>query len=319
MDLSPDRDGANKTFNFILQIWRPSPTVNQSGCYSLVDDFSTTSTSIGRDLQSGRVAKATPSPQDQPQFQSGDVLRFYVESHGSGSEPRGDADNGVVLLNNSKHTSELVWFAKIASQTSQSGSCPYPVGTTGVLNSPTHAAPVISVPVMTTSCPLPSYSSLSSIISTSLPHPTRTTFTTSTRNIFTSSTRTAFTSSMITAKAPGLKSVTISSSLIFGVAVAICCMVVCISAIIIILAIIVKRHIYSKEEVDDTGMAQVYCESISIIACATGVKTSNRSCPFVVVVVVDATKIDRSRVLGVNGCASDFSHRKTLFSSLLNA
>ena len=72
---------------------------------------------------------------------------------------------------------------------------------------------------------------------------------------------------MITAKVPGLKSVTISSGLISGVAVAVCCMAVCISAIIIIFAVIVKRHIiYSKEkEVDDTGMAQVYCESISII------------------------------------------------------
>ena len=268
MDLNPDRDGANKMYNLILQIWRPSPTVNQSGCYSLVDDLTITSTSIGR---SGRVAKATPLPDEKPQFQPGDVLGFYVESHGSGPGPYEDADNGVMVLNNGSHTSELVWFASIdvTAQTSQSGSCPYPVGTTGVLNSSTHAAPVISVSVMTTPCPLPSYSSLSSIISTSLPHPTRTTFTTSTRNIFTSSTRTAFTSSMITTKVPGLKSGTISNGLIYGVAVAICCMAVCISAIIIILAVIVKSHTYSKEkEVDDTGMAlsnQVYCESISII------------------------------------------------------
>ena len=238
MDLNP----LKPRFNFDFQVWRPSPTVNETECYSLVDNHIVTSISIPAFPESERVARVTLSPQDQLQFQPGDVLGFYVESNGSGPGPGGDADNGVVLLNNSKHTSELVWFAKIArttSQTSQSGSCPYPVGTTGILNTSTHAAPVISIAVMTTPC-LPS----------SLPH----------------STRTTFTSSMITVKVPGLKSVTISNGLISGVAVAVCCMVVCISAIIIILAIIVKRHIYSKEkEVDDTGMAQVYCESISII------------------------------------------------------
>ena len=253
MDLNPDRDGSQFTFNFILQVWRPSHTVNQSGCHSLVNDFTITSTIVNN---SQRVARVTPSPQEQLQFQPGDVLGFYVESHGSPSV--GDADNGVVLLNNGSHTSELVWYASIdvtQSQTSQSGSCPYSVGIDGTLNSSTHAAPVISISVMTTSCPLPSYL----LLSTSLPHPTKTTFTTSTR--------TAFASSMITTKVPGLKSVTISGSLITGVVIAVCIMVVCISAIIIIFAVIVKRHIlYSKEkEVDDTGMAQVYCESISII------------------------------------------------------
>ena len=256
MDLNPDRDEASKTFNFILQIWRPSPTVNPD-CYSLVDDHSVTSTNIG---SNGRVARVTSVPQGQLLFQPGDVLGFYVESHGN----RRNDDNGVVLLNTGSHTSELVWFASIditAAQTSQSDSCPYPVGISGTLDSSTHAAPVISVSVMTTSCPLPSYSSLSSIISTSLPHSTRTTFTTSTRKIFT---RTAFASSMITAIEPGLKSVTISSGLISGVAVAVCCMVVCISAIIIILAVIGKKRSMEKE-IDDTGMAlsnQIYCESI---------------------------------------------------------
>ena len=239
MDLNP----LKPRFNFNFQVWRPSPTVNETECYSLVGNHIVTSISIPAIPESERVARATPSPQDQLQFQPGDVLGFYVESNGSGSGPKGDADNGVVLLNNGKHTSELVWFAKIASttsQTSQSGSCPYTVGTTGVLNTSTHAAPVISIAVMTTPC-LPS----------SLPH----------------STRTTFTSSMITAKVPGLKSVTISSSLITGVVVAICIMVVCISAIIIIFAVIVKRYSMEKE-VDDTGMAlsnQIYCESISII------------------------------------------------------
>ena len=264
MDLNPDRDGSQFTFNFILQVWRPSHTVNQSGCHSLVNDFTITSTIVNN---SQRVARVTPSPQEQLQFQPGDVLGFYVESHGSNNELDGDADNGVVLLNNGSHTSELVWFASIdvtQSQTSQSGSCPYPVGIDGTLNSSTRAAPVISISVMTTSCPLPSYLSLSSIISTSLPHPTRTTFTTSTRNIFMSSTKIAFTSSTITTKVPRLKSVTISSGLIAGIVVFICIVVCIISVTIIIFTVIIKRHSVEKQAVN-TRMALSNCESALII------------------------------------------------------
>ena len=47
------------------------------------------------------VVRVTPLPQDQLQFQPGDVLGFYVESHGLSNE-----DNGMVLLNNGSHASE---------------------------------------------------------------------------------------------------------------------------------------------------------------------------------------------------------------------
>ena len=151
VDLNPDTG----TFDFILQVWRPSPqtSLNSTKCYSLVDYFITKSIQTTKIT---RVAIVTPNIQDQLQFQHGDVLGFYVESHGSGDQPGGDDDNGVVLLSNANHTSELVWFASIditsARTQSQYGSCPYPVGTNGVLNSFTPAAPVISVSVMITSC-----------------------------------------------------------------------------------------------------------------------------------------------------------------------
>ena len=110
-------------------------------------------TAITTDVEpeSRHLARVTPSAiQDQFQFQSGDVLGFYVESHGSGS----NHDNGVALLVDANHTSELMWFASIdvTAQTSQSGSCPYPVGITGVLDSLTRAAPVISIAMTTYSC-----------------------------------------------------------------------------------------------------------------------------------------------------------------------
>ena len=127
-----------------------------SGCYSLVDDFVSTEIPIGiSPTPTIGVARITPSPVDQLQFQPGDVLGFYVESHGDGPGSQGDADNGVVLLTSGSYTNELMWYGSIGvatAQISQTGNCPYPVGTNGVLSSSTHAAPVISISVITYSC-----------------------------------------------------------------------------------------------------------------------------------------------------------------------
>ena len=150
VDLNPDRDGADQTFNFILQVWRPSPTLQTDSCYSLVNDHKITSTVIN---STGRVATVSVTALNQLQFEPGDVLGFYVESHGSGSASDGDLDNGVVVLNNDRCTSELVWHGRITSLTSRSASCPYRVGTSGVLNTSTHAAHVISINITNNSCP----------------------------------------------------------------------------------------------------------------------------------------------------------------------
>lgn len=37
VNLNPDE--TNAKFDFIPQVWRPFPTVNTTGCYSLVDNF----------------------------------------------------------------------------------------------------------------------------------------------------------------------------------------------------------------------------------------------------------------------------------------
>ena len=118
----------------------------------MVDNFAISSTSIPPLPATKHVARVTPLPQNQFQFQPGDVFSFYVESHGNQRDDL--SDNGVVLLDRDSCTSELVWFASVdtTAQTSQSGSCPYPVGTTGILISLTHEARVISVSVITTSC-----------------------------------------------------------------------------------------------------------------------------------------------------------------------
>ena len=233
MDLSPQEQNARFDFNF--QVWRPSPTVNENGCYSLVNNYLVTSISISTKTVTEHVARVTPSPQHQLQFQPGDVLGFYVESHGTSS----DGNNGVVLLNNGSHTSESVWFASIGTtaQTSQSGSCPYPVGTTGVLDTLTLAAPVISISTTAYYCP-PS-SSLQSFPSASVA--------TSTKLILRLPQQTPTTSTPITMNT----SIT-TGRLIAGVVVTI--MIVCIAMVVITLAIIfvVKRHSGVKKTLDST-------------------------------------------------------------------
>ena len=96
------------SFTLDLQVWRPSPTVDDStgtGCYSLVGNNRFTSIS----LRSG-VAIVTPSPQDYIQFVCGDVLGFYVEDIKSSIFPY----PGVVLQTSPGYlTSELLWFASI--------------------------------------------------------------------------------------------------------------------------------------------------------------------------------------------------------------
>ena len=166
--MNPADTSAN--FDIDFQVWRPSPTVNETGCYSLVGNYIVRSIAITGTPEINHVAKVTPSPQDQLQFQPGDVLGFYVESHGTSS----DFDNGVVLLNNGSHTNELVYFASIdaTAQTSQSGSCPYPVGSSRALNSTTRAAPVISISTTMYDCSILSTSTRSSSQSGSPTQPT---------------------------------------------------------------------------------------------------------------------------------------------------
>ena len=245
VDLNPDVDEQNKTFDFILQVWRPSPTLQTDSCYSLINEYRITSTIIGN---TGRVAKVTDLPQNQLQFESGDVLGFYVESHG----PRTNDDNGVVVLNDSSHTSELVWHGRITSLTSWSGSCPYPVGTSGLLNTSTHAAPVISIAaIMATTCFSSSYmhsTLLDSITSTTLLNPKRTSV------LLSPSTRPNH------ATIPGSSGGTIITGILIVAAIII--VVSIIGATIIVVIIIIKKQSRTKQA-NNVGMAhsnQLYGE-----------------------------------------------------------
>ena len=144
VDVHPSGGMRRIAYTLDLQVWRPSPTVDNynstgTGCYSLVGNnrFTAISLSDGVALSLAPV----PSASNYIQFQPGDVLGVYVEE-------AKDADDGVVILTRGSFTSELVWYASIAPTmaTSQNGDCPYSVGSNGgVLNTLTLAAPVISI------------------------------------------------------------------------------------------------------------------------------------------------------------------------------
>ena len=136
MDVHPGGGRHQNEYTLDLQVWRPSPTVDDStgtGQYSLVGNNRFTSISL-----SGQVAIVTPSPQDYIQFQPGDVLGFYVDCE------RGNNDGVVVLTSPSSFTSEVVWFASIAPTLATSQTT-YSIGSSGDLDTSTRAAPVISI------------------------------------------------------------------------------------------------------------------------------------------------------------------------------
>ena len=74
--------------------------------------------------------------QNQIQFQSRDVLGFYVE------EAR-DSNKGVNVVTTTSYTSETVWYAIVA--TLNSIGCPISAGSSGVLNTQLRGAPVVSI------------------------------------------------------------------------------------------------------------------------------------------------------------------------------
>ena len=135
VDVQPGGGGDDGDYTLDLQVWRPSPTVDDStgtGQYSLVGNNRFTSISLDND-----VAEVTPLARNQVQFRPGDVLGFYVE------EAR-DNKRGVNVLTTTSFTSERVWYASVTTLLSTMG-CPISAGSSGVLNTQLRGAPVISI------------------------------------------------------------------------------------------------------------------------------------------------------------------------------
>ena len=111
-----------------FQVWRPSPTVNTTGCYSLVghNEFSNV-TLIGE------IATATPPQHNQIQVQPGDVVGFYLDADGAhvNTEP--------------VYSNMMVWFGRVETGENQNSACPHPIARSGGLDSSINGAPLITV------------------------------------------------------------------------------------------------------------------------------------------------------------------------------
>ncbi len=142
MDVHPAGGGHDGLYNIDLQVWRPSPAVQTTGCYSLVRNNRFTSVPLAN-----QVAVVRPSPQEQIEFQPGDVLGFNLEN------TDGD-DGGVVILMDSSnqgdggYETEEVWLADFSNPVFGNEECLLAVGSQPpgrALNTMMSAAPVISV------------------------------------------------------------------------------------------------------------------------------------------------------------------------------
>ena len=250
-------------YNVDLQVWRPSPTATRSdsACYSLVDNFYATSS----DLPSNRLVTVSLSPTNYINFQPGDVLGVYVESHMGDS----NHDNGVILGNGM--SGNTVWYGSVTRQglALQSDTCPYPIGTNGILSSSTQAVPILSIATSIHVCP-----QSSSILAASINSQTSSVlFTTSSLVSMSSSAKSMVnsysTTSLVTTKSVTLSSSTVTYSLtspvatvvplntnintpvILGISIVVLTVCVVIMFLIIVIIIVGKKFIKSADVVID--------------------------------------------------------------------
>ena len=130
VDVHPSND---QTYALHLQVWRPSPTVDDStgtGVYSLVGDNKFSSISI-----SGGVIRVTPAVGDRVQFSSGDVLGFYLAN-------AKNTDRRVIAATEDTFISHTVWLASVAPPNENTV---FSAGSSGTLNTLLNGAPVLSI------------------------------------------------------------------------------------------------------------------------------------------------------------------------------
>ena len=69
-------DHSNGVYDIFFQVWRPSPTVQDNGCYSLMGENRFTSIFFGN----GGLVSETPEPSNIISVQPGDVVGYYTFS-----------------------------------------------------------------------------------------------------------------------------------------------------------------------------------------------------------------------------------------------
>lgn len=126
-------------YDFDLQVWRPSPTRDDTQHYVLIGQNSFKRKQPAKNSSELGVIQATPLPEEQLQFKAGDVLGVYVFSY----LPKG---SGIALLSSDQgmRSLEEVWYARVDKQAvAQDGDCPEATTLDTFIN----AVPAISVSV----------------------------------------------------------------------------------------------------------------------------------------------------------------------------
>lgn len=140
-------NGSSVTNTLSLQVWRPSPAVSITGCYSLVGNNNFTSVPLENELTVVR-----PALHERIHFQPGDVLGFYVENTDAAFSDEGNSKNsggGVMMLSDldesgdQGYATEEVWYA--TNLVFANAHCLAAVGPGRLLDSSTNGAPIISV------------------------------------------------------------------------------------------------------------------------------------------------------------------------------
>ena len=140
----PDAAIANDLqYTITFQVWRPSEDVETDGCYSLVGS----NTFSGVTVSQNGLVSGIPSESDMIQVAAGDVVGYYtiIQSISTGVE----LDEGRIKLDDSYHD-EKVWYHTNTEEDPLihgSEPCIFPIGTNGILNAFTTAAPILTLEI----------------------------------------------------------------------------------------------------------------------------------------------------------------------------
>ncbi len=133
----------NGNYDITFQIWRPSPTIQENGCYSLVGQNVFTSITFMNNVPVILV------PQDNYVIaQAGDVVGYSTNS-------RGNRNEGIQLDQRDEYSQNMVWYhphdgsLEIGNQ-----NCPFPIGSEAdrILRTLTHAAPMLRIKTSKSFC-----------------------------------------------------------------------------------------------------------------------------------------------------------------------
>ncbi len=126
-------------YDITFQVWRPSPTVQDDGCYSLVGKNVFSSFTF----RGGGFVELTPTPPGNSIItaQSGDVIGYYTNS-------RTGSNEGIQLVTGKDYTHNRIWYHDLGTGVPLNfgaKECQVQTGYGRLLKSSIHGIPAIRV------------------------------------------------------------------------------------------------------------------------------------------------------------------------------